>query len=49
MIKLFHSIWVKSFSEANNPKYSYFPKDDDHMMEYNKNLLEALNKFFLSI
>ena len=39
----------KVFSEANNPKYSYFPKDDDHMMEYNKNLLEALNKFFLSI
>ena len=39
----------KIFSEANNPKYSYFPKDDDHMMEYNKNLLEALNKFFLSI
>ena len=39
----------KVFSEANDPKYSYFPKDDDHMMEYNKNLLEALNKFFLSI
>ena len=39
----------KVFSKANDPKYSYFPKDDDHMMEYNKNLLEALNKFFLSI
>ena len=39
----------KVFSEANEPKYSYFPKDDDHMMEYNENLLEALNKFFKSI
>ena len=39
----------KVFSEANDPKHSYFPKDDDHMMEYNKNLLDALNKFFLSI
>ena len=39
----------KVFSEANNPKYSYFPENDDHMMEYNKNLLDALNKFLLSI
>tara|TARA_A100001011_G_scaffold109724_1_gene116293 strand:- start:7357 stop:8178 length:822 start_codon:yes stop_codon:yes gene_type:complete len=39
----------KVFLEANEPKYSYFPKDDDHMMEYNENLLEALNKFLKSI
>ena len=39
----------KVFSEANEPKYFYFPKDDDHMMEYNENLLEALNKFLKSI
>jgi len=30
---------------ANEPKYSYFPKYDDHMMEYNKNLLNALKDF----
>ena len=35
----------KVFLEANEPKYSYFPKEDDHMMEYNETLLEALNKF----
>ena len=35
----------KVFLEANEPKYSYFPKEDDHMMDYNENLLKALNKF----
>ena len=39
----------KVFLEANEPKYSYFPKDDDHMMDYNENLLKALNKFLKSI
>ena len=39
----------KVFSEANETKYFYFPKDDDHMMEYNENLLGALNKFLQSI
>ena len=39
----------KVFLEANEPKHSYFPKEDDHMMEYNENLLEALNKFLKSI
>ena len=37
------------FERANEPKYSYFPEDDDHMMEYNENLLKILNKFFNSI
>ena len=40
---------LEVFSEANEPKYSYFPKNDDHMMEYNKNLLDVLNKFLKSI
>ena len=39
----------KVFLEANEPKYSYFPKDDDHMMDYNENLLKALDKFLKSI
>ena len=43
------SMGKKVFLEANEPKYSYFPKEDDHMMEYNENLLEALNKFLKSI
>jgi len=39
----------KVFEKANEPKFSYFPEEDDHMMDYNKNLLKALNKFFQSI
>ena len=35
----------KLYELANQPKYSYFPKYDDHMMEYNKNLLNALKDF----
>ena len=27
------------FEKANNPKHSYFTKEDDHMMEFNLNLL----------
>ena len=30
---------------ANEPKYSYFPKYDDHMLEYNENLLNILKDF----
>ena len=35
----------KVFKEANEPKFSYFPKEDDHMMDYNKDLIRALNNF----
>ena len=35
----------KIFDLANNPKYSYFTKDDDHMMEYDSNLVSMLNDF----
>ena len=28
----------KFFQKQIIPKYSYFPKDDDHMMEYNQKL-----------
>ena len=30
---------------ANEPKYSYFPKYDDHMLEYNENLLNIIRDF----
>ena len=39
----------KVFEKANQPKFSYFPEEDDHMMEYNANLLKALNNFLQSI
>ena len=37
------------FEKANEPKFSYFPEEDDHMMDYNENLLKVLNNFFQSI
>ena len=35
----------KIFEIANQPKYSYFTKYDDHMMEYDKNPILALKSF----
>ena len=37
------------FQKANEPKFSYFPDNDDHMMDYNEDLLEILDNFFKSI
>ena len=39
----------KIFELANEPKYSYFPKYDDHMMEFNQELINTIDKFFLSL
>jgi len=39
----------KMYKLANEPKYSYFSKYDDHMMEYNKKLLNELKKFIDSL
>jgi len=39
----------KMYELANKPKYLYFPKNDNHMMEYNKNLLKILDSFFKSL
>ncbi len=39
----------KIFEIANEPKFSYFTKNDDHMMEYNENLVKALNYFLKSL
>ena len=33
------------FQEANNPKYSYFPSYDDHMMKYDIKLVSVLRDF----
>ena len=39
----------KIYDLANDPKYSYFTEYDNHMMEYDKNLLKALKKFIDSL
>jgi len=39
----------KIYEMANQPKYSYFTKYDDHMMEYNDKLIFALNSFIKSL
>ena len=39
----------KMYELANEPKYSYFSEYDDHMMEYNENLLNALKEFIISL
>ena len=35
----------KLFKLANEPKYSHFTDDDDHMMKFNEELLKSLSKF----
>ena len=39
----------KMYELANEPKYYYFSEYDDHMMEYNKKLLNTLTKFIYSL
>ena len=36
---------LELFEIANNPKFSYFPDNDDHMMEYNDELLFKIKNF----
>lgn len=33
------------FEQANEPKFKYFIDNDDHMMRYDKNLLDEIKKF----
>ena len=33
------------FEKANQPKFSYFSENDDHMMEFNDQLMNTLRKF----
>jgi hypothetical protein len=39
----------KIYEIANHPKYSYFTKYDNHMMEFDENLVFALNSFMKSL
>ena len=40
-----HEMGVMLFQKANHPKYSYFPKNDDHMMNFNEKLLNTIEVF----
>ena len=39
----------KIYEVAKEPKYSYFTKHDNHMMEYDENLIKALNSFLANL
>ena len=39
----------KMYEKANEPKYSYFTKHDNHMMEYDENLVKTLSSFLKSL
>ena len=43
------SMGKRIFELANDPKYSYFTKHDNHMMDYNDQLIDALKKFLKSL
>ena len=40
---------LELFEKANEPKFNYFPKNDDHMMEYNDELLKNIKLFINKI
>ena len=39
------SMGKELFEKANNPKYSYFTPDDDHMLEFNDQILKSIKNF----
>ena len=41
------SMGKEIYSEYKNQKYSYFIENDDHMMDFNENLVRSL-KLFIS-
>ena len=36
---------VKIFETTKEPKYKYFNDNDDHMMEFNDNLINSIDNF----
>ena len=44
-----HWMGKKLYEIANEPKFFYSTKTDDHMMEYDQNLLDTLNKFIKTL
>jgi uncharacterized protein len=43
------SMGLELFEKANYPKFSYFPEGDNHMMEYNSQLLNKIKLFISKI
>ena len=39
------SMGKELFEKANNPKHSYFTSDDDHMMEFNDQIITIIKNF----
>ena len=39
------SMGKEMFEKANSPKHSYFTDSDDHMMEFNSELLKGIKDF----
>ncbi len=39
----------KLYNQANNPKYNYFIDNDDHMMDFNDDLINSINQFISSL
>ena len=37
------------FKKANNPKYNYFIDNDDHMVDFNEELINSIRSFILSL
>ena len=37
------------FNKSNNPKFKYFNEVDDHMMDYNKELISSIKDFIQSL
>jgi fermentation-respiration switch protein FrsA (DUF1100 family) len=44
-----HEMGLELFKKANEPKFNYFPENDDHMMEYNSELLNNIKLFINKI
>tara|TARA_Y100000389_G_C17358236_1_gene462279 strand:- start:196 stop:996 length:801 start_codon:yes stop_codon:yes gene_type:complete len=40
-----YEMGVKLFQKANQPKYSYFPREDDHMMDFDAKLIKIIKDF----
>jgi fermentation-respiration switch protein FrsA (DUF1100 family) len=39
----------KIYDLANQPKFKYFPDDDDHMMNFDKNLINEIHLFLKNL
>ena len=44
-----YDMGVKIFETAKEPKYKYFNDYDDHMMEFNDNLINSIDNFLKRI